>query len=240
MLEKTEGIVLKTIKYGESSLIVKLFTEKFGLIPVIFKGIRNSKKKEFTILQPGFIIDIFIYYKENKNILLSKEKNIHYLFQTITQDIAKLSVVYFIVEIAIRCIKEHQVSTKEYLFIKNFLIQLDNETGSIENYPMLFMSQLSYLLGFKPMYEKTEEQAFFNLEKGVFENIPQPQIHQDSESSTLLHKMLTLLDKNKTIAFNPTERKKILDTWIVYYQHQIPDFKQLQTPHILHQLFHNK
>lgn len=236
MLEKTEGIVLKTIKYGESSLIVKLFTEKFGLISILFKGVRNSRNKDAHILQLGNILDIHIYYKENKNILLSKEKSLQYLYQNMMQNMSKLTIVYFAIEVMLHCTKEYQINKEEYYFLKNFLLQLDAEQESVENYPILFLYQLSNVLGFKPSCNAPDQQKYFNLERGVYEELPQPNLHADADSSKLLYTMLINLDSNIDIQFTNQQRKKLIETWIKYYQYQIPEFKPLQTPNILHQL----
>ena len=40
----TKAIVISTIKYSDTSLIVKLYTEKVGLVSFLLKGILKSKK----------------------------------------------------------------------------------------------------------------------------------------------------------------------------------------------------
>jgi DNA repair protein RecO (recombination protein O) len=46
----TNAIVLKAIKYGETSLIINIYTELSGLQTLIVKGVRtHSKKKLFTM-----------------------------------------------------------------------------------------------------------------------------------------------------------------------------------------------
>jgi hypothetical protein len=40
---KTRGIVLKTTDYGESSVIVQVFTEKLGLQSYIINGVKKAK-----------------------------------------------------------------------------------------------------------------------------------------------------------------------------------------------------
>ena len=45
MLHKTRGIVFKTTDYGESSVIVQIFTEKFGLQSYIINAVKKPKAK---------------------------------------------------------------------------------------------------------------------------------------------------------------------------------------------------
>jgi DNA repair protein RecO (recombination protein O) len=44
MTHKTKGIVLRNIKYGETSLVVNIFTELFGIQTYLVNGVRSSKK----------------------------------------------------------------------------------------------------------------------------------------------------------------------------------------------------
>ena len=45
MLEKTRGIVLRTTDYGETSLVVKVFTEAYGLQSYIVNSVRKPGAK---------------------------------------------------------------------------------------------------------------------------------------------------------------------------------------------------
>lgn len=57
MIYSTKGIVLRTIKYGETSVIASIFTESFGVQSYIVNGVRTSgKKKQSTFLSAFFHI----------------------------------------------------------------------------------------------------------------------------------------------------------------------------------------
>ena len=45
MVHKTKGIVLRTVKYGETSVIVTILTELFGLQSYLVNGVRTSSGK---------------------------------------------------------------------------------------------------------------------------------------------------------------------------------------------------
>ena len=51
MLHKTKGIVLGHVKYGESSLIIHVYTEKFGIQSYIENGVRKAKAKQKSLQQ---------------------------------------------------------------------------------------------------------------------------------------------------------------------------------------------
>ncbi|WP_315819946.1 DNA repair protein RecO [Paraflavitalea speifideaquila] len=45
MIHSTKGVVLKTVKYGETSVIVTIYTELFGIQSYLVNGVRTSTKK---------------------------------------------------------------------------------------------------------------------------------------------------------------------------------------------------
>ena len=67
MDHKTRGIILHTIKYSESSVIAKIYTEKFGLLSFLVKGVRASKSKnKASMMQPLTLLDMVISYRETR------------------------------------------------------------------------------------------------------------------------------------------------------------------------------
>ena len=52
MIISTNAIVLKTIRYGDSSIISRLFTENHGKVSIIAKGAWRPKKTSGMILEP--------------------------------------------------------------------------------------------------------------------------------------------------------------------------------------------
>ncbi|HET9744500.1 MAG TPA: recombination protein O N-terminal domain-containing protein, partial [Chitinophagaceae bacterium] len=83
---KTKGIVLRTVKYGETSLIVTTFTELFGLQSYIISGVRTSTIKgsgKANLFQPTAILDLVVYHNELKHLNRIKEFRWHHLYQHI-------------------------------------------------------------------------------------------------------------------------------------------------------------
>ena len=73
MINKTRGIVLNYIKYGDTSIICKIYTEQFGLQSYIINGIRNSKSKNIGLFQPLNILDLVVYHKKTSVLALVGE-----------------------------------------------------------------------------------------------------------------------------------------------------------------------
>src|SRR5215831_7543790 len=81
---KTKGIVLRTVKYGETSVIANVYTELFGIQSYIVKGVRQSSKHGATkgnYFQPAAILEMEVYHNELKNLQFIKEYQWSYLYE---------------------------------------------------------------------------------------------------------------------------------------------------------------
>jgi hypothetical protein len=67
MLQKTKGIVLHSLKYSENSIIVKIYTESFGLVSYLVRSVRSKKSALKTgIFQPLTLLEMVVYHKKNR------------------------------------------------------------------------------------------------------------------------------------------------------------------------------
>ena len=208
MLDKTEGIVLKTVKYSESSVIATIFTKKFGSLSFIVQGLRSSKNKQKgNLIQSGNILQLEIYLKEQRNLNRIKEYSTAYIYTN--ANFIKQSILIFCIELISKCVKEHEVNERLY----DCLL----ETASI--------------LGLELSMQNILNGKYFNLERGKFEDVPTSTQSNLNENETLLLKKLIAVyyDKNK-LKFNSTERKILLEKLILYFRWHIPDFTDLKSP----------
>jgi len=119
MLHKTRGIVFRFTKYGETSIIVTIFTELFGLQSYIVNGVRSkSAKGQIALYQPLMLLDLVVYHKENANILRIKEVKCFHQYASLLTDIRKSSQALFLNEIINKAIKEqsHAQDICSFLF----------------------------------------------------------------------------------------------------------------------------
>src|ERR1700712_547186 len=108
MLHKTRGIVFKTTNYGESSVIVQVYTEKFGLQSYIINSVKKPRAKiSRNMLQPLSLLDMVVYHKANGNINRVTELKNSPLLQYIPYDLIKTSIVLFLNEVLYKAVK-HQ------------------------------------------------------------------------------------------------------------------------------------
>ena len=118
MLKRTRGIVLGHIKYKESSIIVKVFTEEFGSSSFIVNGVRSSKSKgKAALYQPLTLLDLVIYYKESKELMRISEAKMASSFSEIPFDPVKRTIGMFLTEFLSKTLREEQANRSLFEFL---------------------------------------------------------------------------------------------------------------------------
>lgn len=151
MLRKTEGIVLNFIKYGDSSIIARIFTEHLGIQNYIVNSVRSAKNNGKTATFQHFtILDLVVYHKEKKTInRIAEHKNI-YPLKDIPFNMQKIAIALFCTDIIYRCLKENDAQPAFFLFLKKGIIQLDISEKNFANFPLFIIFKLTELLGLLP------------------------------------------------------------------------------------------
>lgn len=113
-----EGIVISSLKYGESSKVLNILTKEKGIIGVISKGALKEKSKLRSV-SDNFTYAIFhMYYKEGKLSTLVSADVINY-FINIRSDIEKLGTINYLTELTKEVYKSNSNSHIYELFISS-------------------------------------------------------------------------------------------------------------------------
>lgn len=151
MLAKTRAIVLHYIKYAETSIIVSLYTEKFGRQTVIVNSVFGKKSKfPPSFFLPLTLLDMDIYYKPGRDIQRIKEINCNYHFHTIPFQVNKSTIALFISEILYKTLKEEEANQGLFDFLLNAIQLLDLKESGIQNFHVSFLIQLLKYIGLYP------------------------------------------------------------------------------------------
>jgi DNA repair protein RecO (recombination protein O) len=239
MLQKTQGIVLHTLKYSETSVITSIYTRNFGQLSFIVQGVRTSKSKnKAALLQPMNMLDIEVYLRENKNLLRLKEFRMNYIYERLTFDMVKSAVGFFYVEILNKVIKEQEANVELFDFITNEFKLLDTYSGTFSPLPLLFLVRLSSFLGFLPHNNYSDSNMIFDMKEGYFTNqIPAFNLSISPPLSLSFYKVL-LAANNKMVfpTMNYNERKELLDQLLKYYALHISNFRSINTIKVLEEV----
>src|SRR5689334_3694094 len=149
MLHKTRGLVFRFTRYGETSIIVNIFTAQFGLQGYMVKGVRSrSAKGKIALYQPLTLLDLVVYHRENANLMHIREAKCIHLYESIHRDVHKTAIAMFINEVLNKAVKEESHAEDLCEFIIDSLIQLD-QSDNAGNFHLHFLVHLSKWLGFQ-------------------------------------------------------------------------------------------
>lgn len=234
MLDFTEGIVLKTTKYSESSIIAKIFTKKYGVLSFIIQGIRSSKNKQKgNLFEPTNLLNLEIYFREQRNLNRIKTYHSALIYKNIPFDFSKRSIALFCVELISKCLKEQEINEPLYNYFSSFLFDLDLKDDNLENKPLYFLLETASILGFEPSIQNILHGIYFNLENGRFENTITSHSCLSAYDTALLKQMLAMYYDKQPLKLNSVERKIIMDNFLLYYRWHVNDFFELKSPAIL-------
>ncbi|MCF8230707.1 MAG: DNA repair protein RecO [Bacteroidales bacterium] len=239
MLHKTKGIFFQKINYSESSLIVRIYTRKFGLQSYLLKGARKKRSRmQSNVLQHLVLLDMEVYHRENANLQKIKEFGISRHFVEIPYSIRKSAIAMFLNEVLIKSIKEEEANTSLFEFLENALVFLDNTQEKVTNFHLIFLLQLTRFLGFYPHNNFSRQTPYFDMSEGRFiSSMRHPQVMDESKSLWLSRLMKGSLENMDQLQL-PHEQhtglmKKILD----YYTLHLPGFSKVKSMEVLQAVF---
>jgi len=243
MIHKTKGIVLRTVKYGETSLVVTMFTELFGLQSYLVNGVRTPGKKgtaKANLFQAAAILDLVAYKNEFKNLQRLKEFKWAYLYQHILSDIRKNAVALFMIELLSKCLKQPETNTELFYFVEDALHHLDEANDTVTaNFPLFFALHLAVFFGFRISDEFTDDIHYLDLEEGTFVKDQPKHTHylQDREAAAVSHILKIMQpDELQEVALNQEMRRRITHALEEYYALHIPDFGIMKTLPVLREV----
>jgi len=239
MLHKTRGIVFKVTDYSESSVIVQVFTEKFGLQSYLINGVKKPKAKvKLNILQPLHLLEMIVYNKPNAGIQRISELRPEPVFQTIPYDVIKSSLILFLNEVLYKSVK--QTFNDEYLFgfLFNAIEILDRTEKGLANFHLAFLLQLSRYLGFYPDRSNEAGANYFDLYDGVFtKQLPSHALIVHGDELEYLTKLLKAkFDVLEETKIPSTERKALLESILKYYELHLEGFSNIKSHLILEEV----
>jgi DNA repair protein RecO (recombination protein O) len=240
MLEKTRGIVLHQIKYSDSSIIVQLYTRKFGRQSLIIKGLRNRKNgKHINQFQPMFILDLELYYKASREMQTLREFSAAYTPFEINSNIRKSCVAIFLGEVLTSVLREESPHEDLFDFIEESIIYFDTCNEGFANFHISFLATLSSFLGFEPSPQTDADDVFFDMSNGLF--VPIPPVHGNYAKEEVSHVLASFFaisyNNADTISLNGSLRNEVLDTLVKYYALHLPGLKKIKSLEVLKEVF---
>lgn len=239
MLIKTRGIVFKSIKYSETSMIVDIYTEEKGLRKYIISGVRSKRAKvSASLLQSMTLVDLVVYHRDDRELTRIKEIRPAFIYQTIPFDVRRAAVGLFMIEVAQKAIRESEENRALFQFLFDSFCYLDLTDQPVANLHLHFLLELTTFLGFMPGEICSADQPYFNLKDGVFVTYaPTHRHYLNQEESALLYQLIEVAQQNcHRIPMNRATRRSLLHHLLTYYQLHIENFPTINSHTILEEV----
>jgi DNA repair protein RecO (recombination protein O) len=226
-LTKCKAIVLSTVKYGDSAIILKCYTDKSGLQSYMIPGIRSKTSiVKPSQLLPLSLLEIDANQTGSKGMHRIKEVKSFPPLQNIPYDINKSSIALFIAETLSRCIREeNHADEKLFGFLIHSIQILDLETAKISNFTCFFMIQLLKYIGFSPEFERAPETSG-NSSVTANSTAQLTDLFMKSSYSTY-----------QSIQMSGFERTQLLESILDYFSRHVSNFGTLKSYPVLKTLF---
>lgn len=241
MLHTTKGIVLHSLKYSETSIIVKIYTEVFGIQSYLVRGIRKSGSKiKAGLFQPLTLLDLEVYHKENASLQSIREVRVAIPYLTIPTDIRKSSVTIFINELIYKSIREEEPNPVMFGFLWESCLALDEADNGLADFHIRFAIRMMHPLGIFPHLNHSDQNRFFNLREGLFQAVvPEFPEFLDAEESKRLGRYLSPQGEGGALHYplGKRERDEALEWILSYYRLHLPGFKGLKSLKVLQEVF---
>ncbi|MGZ5219201.1 MAG: DNA repair protein RecO [Chitinophagaceae bacterium] len=242
-LHHTSGIVLRMVKYGETSVIVTIFTELFGVQSYLVNGVRTSSKKgsgKANLFQPTSILDMIVYHNELKQLQRIKEFRWNFLYQHILSDVRKNAVALFMVELLTKCLKQPEANPDLFHFAEDSFIHLDKASDAVTaNFPLFFALHLPVFFGFRVSDNYSERNPFLDLREGEFlRDQPGHPHFLDDKQAFVTSQLLKVQqpEELEEIKLNHDFRRNLLFVYETYYALHIQDFGTMRTLPVLREI----
>lgn len=244
MLGNSKGIVLRSVKYGDSSLIVSIFSETYGLNAYMLKGIRSekNKSKRAGLLHPGSLLTITTEHKPYRQLQHIKEFAPAYLYQQLPEDIVRNCIAVFSVELLQKLLPEAECMEDLFQFCYEYFLQIDTiPHNRLANLPIFFLIQCGRYFGYNVQGSYDEQHCFLSTSDGIFAASPPSRgVLLNTIEVAAIAQLIVVEDYEQLqqLDINRTMRNNLMDWFLEFLQLQTQHLTPLRSLEVLRTILH--
>ncbi|MBQ7855594.1 MAG: DNA repair protein RecO [Alistipes sp.] len=237
---KARGIVLNTIKYGDTSMVAQLLTDRYGRQSYMIQGVRSSRGKgsKMAHFQPMFALDFEGLTSSKSELHRMREIHNGILLRSTPYDVRKSTIALFMAEVLYRLIGESEENPELFEFVWGSVEALDMLEEGVANFHLWFLANISRFLGFSPGNEY-QAGCWFDMREGLFTQIMP--LHDEvcpPEAAHLLARLLACrVESLGEIALNRSQRVEMLTLLVSYYSIHLDSIRRVESIRILQEVF---
>ena len=220
MLQNIKGIVLRCTKYTDNSVIINMYTDKYGLQSYIARGVHSRTSKVKANYFRGLMLLDMIATKKGKAGLESISEVTGARSLTLEFDFTKSSIALFLNELLYKTIHEEEANPGLFEFLVNSLELLSLKEDNCANFHLLFMLRYSKYLGFYPSENFSATNKYFDMQEGRF--VSDRPVHVYYLDETLSRYIYELMNEKfetcEQVRITNDERRSLMNALIEYYK----------------------
>lgn len=236
MNEASQGFVLQSIRYGDTSLIVKVYTLESGLQSFMVKGVRGKNShNHIAFFQPMTFLRFVQKGKPGSHGMgYMGDVEVDYTYQSIPNVMNKSAILMYVSELLSHTLTQQERNEPLYNFVKNSMVWLDLVESGYANFPLYFTLEMSRFLGFYPQ-ANDQGHAYFDMMEGQFvASVPLHPYYFNEEYSAVFASLLNLgLNELSKIVMTGLQRNALTDGIITFMRLHAPMLKGLQSHEVL-------
>lgn len=236
MDDKIQGIVLQSLRYGDSSLIVKVFTRNHGLKSYMVKGAfnRNAKNRVALFQNLNMIQYVDVGNPKSASLGYLKDAQLSMVYQSLPLEMNKSAILMYVSELLSKTLTEQECNEALYDFIARSLQWLDLVERDYANFPLFFTLELTRHLGFYPNANQVEGFCFDMMEGQFVHDYPVHPYYFDVKDAFILSQMLDKsIDEVCHLPLNVAQRRELLDGLITFMRLHAPVMKGFHSHEVL-------
>lgn len=236
MNTKTEAFVLHSFKYGETRMIVDMYTRVCGRLSFVVQLPKSSRGKlKKQLFQPLTLLNIETDVRPRIQLQKVHNAAIAIPLPSLQTNPAKLSMTLFLAEFLYHALRGEQQNEPMFDYVTSSLQWLDGANGHVANFHLVFLMRLARFLGFFPNLDDYQPGCYFDLRASSF--CLQPPVHRDlllPEEAEKVQLMMRMdYPTMHLFRLSHHDRNRLLEIALSYYRIHLPAFPELKSLAVL-------
>jgi len=150
-LVKSRGLVLRSLRLGETSKVAVCYTEAYGRVRLLAKGGRKAGSRFGAALEPFVVSGVVFYMKPGRDLSLVSQAEIERDFPALRHDVVRMAYGGAILELTDSLVSEQEPDPALFAVVEGALADADSaDASALDGVVWRFAFRLARSLGYDP------------------------------------------------------------------------------------------